>query len=140
MKRNIMRFSVVFSAIAFLTITSAQAQPSEKMSVTIPFDYFAGNKVLPAGDYIVSGGIAEGVLLLRNRTAGQAVIFPTHSVDSGKPQAYAKLVFHRYGDRYFLSEIWSEPGSSQGYQLSPSRSEKEQIASIMRTVGLTARR
>ncbi len=140
MKRNFMRFSAVFGAIAFLTITSAEAQQSEKLSVTIPFDYYAGGKVLPAGDYIVSDGIATGVVMLRSRTQGQAVMLPTHNVASARPQNNAKLIFHRYGNRYFLSEIWSEAGSVQGYQLSPSRTEKEQIASVMRTVGLTARR
>src|SRR5579859_3464331 len=140
MKHNFMRFSVVMSAIAFFTITSAQAQPSEKLSVTIPFDYYAGGKVLPAGDYIVSDGIATGVMMLRSRTQGQTVLLPTHNVASSRPQVDAKLIFHRYGNRYFLSEIWSEPGSVQGYGLSPSRAEKEQIASVMQTVGLTASR
>jgi len=140
MKRNFMRFSAVFGAIAFLTITSAEAQQSEKLSVTIPFDYYAGGKVLPAGDYIVSDGIATGVVMLRSRTQGQAVMLPTHNVASARPQNNAKLIFHRYGNRYFLSEIWSEAGSVQGYQLSPSRTEREEIASVMKTVGLTARR
>ena len=140
MKHNFMRFSVVFGAVAFLTITSAQAQQSEKLSVTIPFDYYAGGKVLPAGDYIVSDGIATGVVMLRSRTQGQAVMLPTHNVASARPQNNAKLIFHRYGNRYFLSEIWSEAGSVQGYQLSPSRTEREEIASVMKTVGLTARR
>ncbi len=36
----------------------------------------------------------------------------------------SKLVFNRYGDRYFLSQVWTE-GNSQGRQLLMSDREKE---------------
>jgi hypothetical protein len=41
-----------------------------------------------------------------------------------KPMRIGSLVFHRYGDEYFLSEIWPA-GSSTGRGLPKSRAERE---------------
>jgi len=133
------RNGMVLGAIAFLTIATAQAQ-SETVSVSIPFDYFAAGKILPAGEYTVQSGVANGVLVLRNRENGMSAMVTGSFVESNKPRADASLLFHRYGDRYFLSEIWTSPGSSYGLRLRPSNAEREQIAGLRTTVGLTARR
>ena len=39
-----------------------------------------------------------------------------------KASEQTKLVFQRYGDQYFLSEIWME-GNKVGHQLAKSRRE-----------------
>jgi hypothetical protein len=36
------------------------------------------------------------------------------------------LRFNRYGDRYFLSQVWT--GTDQGQELARSQAEREQIA------------
>ena len=41
------------------------------------------------------------------------------------PQDKTKLIFHRYGNRYFLAQIWSA-GSSRGRELPKSAKEREQ--------------
>ena len=38
-------------------------------------------------------------------------------------QKQSKLVFNRYGDQYFLSQVWMA-GSDTGRDLSPSRNER----------------
>lgn len=47
-----------------------------------------------------------------------------NSCASAKPSDTSKLVFHRYGDRSFLSQIWTA-GYSSGAELPQSRREAE---------------
>jgi len=140
MKLKTMRQSIVSGVIAVLTITAAHAQPAA-ISVTIPFDYSAGGKVLPAGEYKVQTG-ANGVIMLRNFEQGASAMIFGNRVQSNKVSQDVKLVFHRYDDSYFLSEVWADPGTSRSFSLRPSRAEREQIANLGApvTVGLTAHR
>ena len=41
------------------------------------------------------------------------------------------IVFNRYGDRYFLSQIW-KPHNATGKQAVKSAAEREQIAQLAR--------
>jgi hypothetical protein len=70
---------------------------------------------------------AQGSLaLLIQRTDGRESMFvPANAAEAHPPKTQSKLVFHRYGDQYFLSEIWVA-GYSQGRQLRESAKEKEQ--------------
>jgi hypothetical protein len=47
-----------------------------------------------------------------------------HSCESSKTPERSKLVFHRYGDRYFLAQIWVA-GYNSGRELPKSRQEVE---------------
>jgi hypothetical protein len=48
----------------------------------------------------------------------------THGAQAKEPQSESKLVFNRYGNRYFLSQVWTA-GSIRGRQLPISPREKE---------------
>src|SRR5260370_4870464 len=135
-----MRNGMPLGVIAVLTITAAHAQSA--IAVTVPFDYSAGGKVLPAGEYKVQTGLPNGLILLRNFEQGVSAMIFGNQVESIKPSQDAKLVFHRYGDSYFLAEIWASPGTARSISLRPSKAEQEQIAKLgaPTTVGLTARR
>jgi len=43
---------------------------------------------------------------------------------NARTAAEATVVFHRYGDQSFLSEVWP-PGATEGRMLIESRSERE---------------
>ena len=65
---------------------------------------------------------------------GRLLIAPMHKQASqGAGIPHAKLVFHKYGDQYFLAEIWD--GQSRiGIAFPESKREKElQIASNVAT-------
>jgi hypothetical protein len=131
MKNN--RFSAIFSsailssAIAmglFASAGSAQAQTGQKLRANIPFAFQVGSTQMPAGVYEIT--LQEHVILLRDRDPGKNVakfLMVTPSVD-GKVQENGRLVFHRYGERYFLHEVW-EANSTEGITCSPSSQEKE---------------
>ena len=56
----------------------------------------------------------------------------TDPIRPNKTNEQARLVFHRYGERYFLAEVWSGSDST-GRQLMKSRQERaieRELASI----------
>jgi hypothetical protein len=100
--------------------------------VNIPFQFVAGDVTLPAGEYRVEkldGNSA--VLLIHCSDPNTSVMVMTHAAQAKKLQIQSILVFNRYDNRYFLSQVWTA-GSIRGRQLPKSPLEKElaRVASI----------
>lgn len=111
-------------AVALMTaVASANAQSSTVVA-DIPFEFSVGDQALPAGKYTVRSMTANGdALAIRNRDANRAAIRLTHSIQASKASDQTKLVFHRYGQRYFLSEVWTS-GENAGRKLIKSSQER----------------
>jgi len=111
--------------VAFITaVASANGQSSRMVVADIPFDFSVGSKALTAGEYTVKAVTANGdALAISNQQSNKAAIRLTLSIEAGRAPKQAKLVFHRYGQRYFLSEVWSADGR-RGRQLLKSREEQ----------------
>jgi hypothetical protein len=122
MKRQVLLLASLF----VLSMIAAQAvQAQQSVVVNVPFDFTAGNTMLPTGEYSVQKWIRDTSVLLIQRTDGSASLFiPTMAALSSVSQSESKLVFHRYGDRYFLSQVWTT-GNPRGRELFKSASEKE---------------
>ena len=79
-----------------------------------------GSATLPAGTYTVTEA-TPGVLLIRNEKLGSDAAFvQAHSLETMKPQDSGKLIFNRYGNRYFLNQVWGDVSS---YSVPKSQSE-----------------
>ncbi len=112
---------LVLSSMAATQVARAQ----ETMVADIPFAFTAGNATLPAGEYRVQkldGNSA--VLLIRCSDASAAAMVITNGARANEPQSQSKLVFKRYDNRYFLSQVWTA-GSISGRELPRSSQEKE---------------
>ena len=118
------------SATKFLTFTTLLLAASTCLGqsrrgdviTNIPFPFVVTNRTLPQGRYIVT---PVGEKTLRIYAANQqGVLVQTHRVQGGAAQGFARLVFHRYGDTYFLSQVWGA-GNGIGSQLFPSHAERE---------------
>lgn len=117
---------MVFAGL-LLAVGSAYAQ-SSRLVADIPFDFVVGNKVFPAGEYMVKSiGISGATLQLENRDHKQAksVFFTPNYCSSAQPQSESKLVFNMYGSHFYLSQIWTE-GYDQGRELPKSSREIEE--------------
>ncbi len=91
----------LFALVSFVTVGFASAQ-ERAVKADVPFDFTVGNKLVPAGTYTISA-VSYGVIEIQNRDAHVAMLSTTtHDANESKT---AKLVFHKYGDQYFLSEI-----------------------------------
>jgi len=112
-------------ALAFLATTQV-ARAQEPLLASIPFQFTAGRMTLPAGEYRVQK-VRDGssALLIRSTDGTGATMVITSAASVNAPPAKSKLIFHRYGNRYFLTQVWSA-GSSQGRELPKSAKEKEQ--------------
>ena len=109
-------------------LSTGQTRPGDTV-VNVPFSFFAGEQQLPPGRYIVSPLDEENVRIFNSQTKGALVA--THAETRAHANG-SNLVFHRYGDRTFLSSVWIS-GSSVGREVYPSRAEQDLIQQGQKT-------
>ena len=120
MKRKTFGVLTMVSLLIVLTAVSINAQ-SKRMTINIPFAFNVADKTLSAGTYTVAPTRQDSqtVWVLENTTDRESVYFTTQSAMRVKSQA-AGLVFNRYEDQYFLSQIWSAGEKSGRELMSPN--------------------
>jgi hypothetical protein len=126
-KKMIKSLTMVTIVVALSLATaavSANAQVSTKLVANIPFEFVVGNDEMSAGQYdierLTSGGLA---IRIRDSKNGNSAIRLTSPIIKTRAPEKGKLVFHRYGNSYFLAEVW-RAGDSNGRQLVKSSLEK----------------
>ena len=125
-KRNLLPLLAIF----LLAAGSLYAQISSPEKANIPFDFTAGSVDLSAGEYTVETTGTLGNLLIRGEGT-QGMFLGSDAAQADRAAASSTLVFHRYGDHYFLSQIWVQ-GEERGSELSMTKIEKELRASNAR--------
>ena len=97
------------TSLALLMSTAAAHAQATQLKVTVPFEFSAGDTVLPAGHYDVESTDPWGgkALSIHNVTSNAGTILLSSSCQSRKTSERSKLVFYRYGQRYFLAEVWT---------------------------------
>lgn len=93
--------SVLAVALIFVGLSSAHAQ--EQLTVTVPFSFVLNNSTLPAGTYSIRQTFLNQQKSLFLRGDGSAASVLATTFDDGIRGD--KLVFHRYGNRYFLTDV-----------------------------------
>jgi len=119
------------AGLAVTTLASA-----EKVEANIPFEFSVGKAVLPPGTYEFDTNVAPGVLRVRSADWQKAVMIITHGVAERKGSEARKIVFHRYGETYFLSKVLYGVGIGRGLQETPR--EKELAANQAASVKMLA--
>ena len=124
--KSAMRIITTLSLFVLIAV-SAHAQTSNyQMRASIPFKFTVGQKTLPAGDYTISfvNRASDATMMLIKSTDGHvSKIMQMLPVQAREIQESGKLVFNRYGQQYFLSQIWS-PADQTGLQLPASSTER----------------
>jgi hypothetical protein len=134
MKKQAFTTIALLSLFSILAATSAYAQSADRISMKIPFSFVVGEKTLPAGEYIVRNTISSRVTLIRNADGRRVhTTILTMPVPPETTPFTAKLVFHRYGDQYFLHQVWT-PASERGGQLSQSQAERAMAKEVARGI------
>ena len=115
---------IMLSVLGALTSISAHAQAGKQFTVTIPFNFYVAGKTLPAGQYHVGRSTEDSEGLVLRGTDGRTGVFVlTRGIQTAEVQQQSKLVFRRYGDQYFLGEVWIS-ARSNGRELPNSRKER----------------
>ena len=130
MEGKVIKRLTMLSLVSIFTlcaaVASANAQLSNPIRAKIPFDFNVGEKKLPAGDYTFSrlSGFSDSKTMSVSSADSTTHMFQlTLAAQIRTPKNESTLVFHKYGDQYFLEQIWSI-GEQDGTQLSESRSER----------------
>ena len=117
--KSLLMVVAALAGMVFVTDLSLQAQ-SLALSVTIPFEFHAGEAKLPAGTYIVQ---RRGEAILISDGKGNAAAVLANAIQNKAYKVTDLVVFHRYGDERFLSEVrWSEYSAARG--LMESKAER----------------
>lgn len=109
-----------------LATASAYAQ-NINLKANVPFNFVATAGTLPSGEYMLHSVDRSGNAIAISGTGQKTSIFlatPCLSRKAVQSAVQGKLVFTRYGDQYFLSEIWME-GSTVGHKLPKTRRQVE---------------
>jgi hypothetical protein len=120
MKRHLLMLG---AAVALLLSADSAYPQSTPATFKVPFAFVAGTTTLPAGEYHISNGPAPGTLGLRGDDR-HTIQVTTGNLETLDASAQTKLVFHRYGNRYFLAQLWIE-GNNSGREVPISRQERE---------------
>src|ERR1700738_420022 len=130
MKRNVIKRLTMLSLVSMFSLCAAvapaNAQLSTPIRAKIPFDFTVGDKKLPAGEYTFSrlSGFSDNTVVSVSSSDASAHVFQsTFAAHVLTPKNKSTLVFHKYGDQYFLEQIWSG-GEQAGSQVPESRSER----------------
>ena len=125
MKKQIMMTLMMLCLIVTLAVTSANAQSrAHFMRIVIPFEFIINGENLPPGTYTVKRASDKPETLLLSSADGRSRLYIlTTNVRVKTRQSESKLVFHQYGDQYFLSQVL-EAGENEGRQLFKSRGER----------------
>ena len=121
MKRDVLK--AVFALTMVLIFAATASAQSEKLIVHIPFDFQIGKIPLSSGTYTIQ--LISGSVLAVVSTDGRSGTFNMTLPNAVKGYPTTdRLVFNRYGDRYFLSNVvWA--GYDTGRKLRPSGAELE---------------
>ena len=128
MRKQILKAATMFVgiiALAFVSALAVSAQNSRTLIVNVPFDFNVKGKSLPAGEYIMSPASTadqSGLIMKRRDGQGNAIVL-TMPVEARENQTESRLVFSRYGERYFLSQVWTA-GDSTGRELRKTSQER----------------
>lgn len=113
--------AMVLIGIANLAMAGTTFAQSSGVRATVPFDFTVGNKLLPSGTYTIQKE-SSNIVVIRSHDKPIAALSLVNQSDH-KAANGGKLLFHRYGDRYFLSEILCDQANLD-VQVPSSKAEK----------------
>ena len=114
---------MAISVLVLMSATSAYGQTS--MRFNIPFQFLAGDQVMPAGDYRVEMDLGSRTLNLRHESGRSAMYLSVTPTKRSFDQVEeGKLLFKSYGNVNVLARVWTR-GDSVSRDLPVSKAERE---------------
>ena len=132
MKKHILKGVSILTllvAVAFVTAVAPAKGQSVALRANVPFEFSVGDKPLASGVYRVTR-ISHDAMTIAGRE--DSAIRLSIAIESNKVQEQGKLVFHRYGENYFLAEVWTA-GDKTGRKLLKSKQERRIEEQLART-------
>lgn len=114
---------IMTAAIALaIAITSPSFAQTANVHVTIPFDFYVSDRLLPAGTYAVSSLARANAIQVNDGRGNMAFVIVTAPTTS-RGADVGKVVFRRYEGASFLASVYWD-GSRPGSELPTSGIER----------------
>ena len=121
--KRLMMLTLVIGLTLAAAVVSANGQvTSQLVTADIPFDFIVADKTLPSGKYTARAATSDGQGLRISSRDGEAAMILSITAAEKSKKGNARMVFHRYGQQYFLAEVWS--GDSYGNKLKECKRER----------------
>ena len=118
MKKTVTTIIAAVGLFLTMAVASVSAQTPTGAEVNITFDFSAGKASLKAGTYVIIRK-SDSMLQIRHANEKRTILVNAPlTMGSRDYRAGERLVFNRYGDEYFLTQVWFT--ADQGKQLLPS--------------------
>ena len=106
--RFIHRFIPVLALLFTLAATS-YAQSARRTVILIPFDFVAGEKVLPAGTYRIEPVRRDSYTAweIQSTSGSAGAVVMTSALGAGAAGAESRLVFQKYGETHVLAQVFA---------------------------------
>ena len=128
MRKQILKTLVAINFLLAIAIVPAKGQTlAYQLKANIPFDFIVADQTLPAGEYSITRTrqySGDDLLTISSADGHTLAVLFTSSVQSLTPKRHGVMIFHRYGNEHFLSEVWPA-GAITGRSLFKSRSERD---------------
>src|SRR5271165_2553179 len=119
MKRTV-TMSLAAVALALLSLVPAYAQKTAA-TVNIPFTFTVDDVRMPAGEYLITSP-SEKVICIQRVGGPEVKVTVTNVGAASKSDGRPKLVFHKYGNAYFVASAWM-PNSDHAREFFASANE-----------------
>lgn len=125
-RNHLVALFTVFLFALMIYPGKAHAQVIGSIDANIPFEFQAGNAQLPPGEYSIrmveNSGLAY--MQITSKDGSSSAMFGVHETDLRSAPTKTELVFNKYGDHYFLAQLFDE-GDPSGSQVVESSYEKK---------------
>ena len=122
------RIALLSALLILTTAGSAHAQSlANRPRFNIPFDFAFGEKKLPAGKYAIGRALQNSddiVISISDDNGRSNAMLLSNAVTKLDGVKKSTLVFHRYGDQYFLVQVWAA-GAVTGREFPTSKLERD---------------
>jgi hypothetical protein len=125
MKKQLMSVMMVFGLFLTIGISKANAQIVGGIEANVPFAFHAGNAKFPAGKYNLRmlDGLDLTVMEISSADGRHTAVFQVREGQAKTDPAKTELIFNKYGDQYFLSQVF-DAGNKDGSDVVESHYEK----------------
>jgi hypothetical protein len=144
MQKQILKAATILGLVVALNITfaavPAAADSFGSIRVDVPFEFSAGHSIFPAGKYTIrqAGVNSNGAIWITSDDDKTTGVLLTNSAQSVQPRDESVVIFHRYGDQYFLFQVWAV-GDTIGLEIPKSSMERQATRAVEVNKGHSAR-
>jgi hypothetical protein len=101
---RVLKVVVLACVVSIFSAISVDGLPKPSVVARVPFAFTIEHRRFPAGEYLIQ--IKEGGwLAVRSADGKQSTVVLTMPVHAKPLDSRGVVVFHQYGDRYFLAQV-----------------------------------